>query len=48
LCRKLEPVRADAIDEEAMTAAAEAAEWAEAEPAGDPEAVLEHTYSLGS
>jgi 2-oxoisovalerate dehydrogenase E1 component alpha subunit len=48
LRRKLEAARADAIDEEAMTVAAEAAEWAEAEPEGDPEAVLEHTYSLSS
>lgn len=42
---RLDAARADALDEEAMTVAAEAAEWAEAEPAGDPSTVLEHTYA---
>jgi TPP-dependent pyruvate/acetoin dehydrogenase alpha subunit len=48
LRQKLAAARADAIDEEAMTVAAEAAEWAEAEPEGEPEAVFEHTYSRPS
>jgi 2-oxoisovalerate dehydrogenase E1 component alpha subunit len=48
LRQKLDPARADAIDEEAMTVAAEAAEWAEAQPEGDPEEILEHTYALSS
>lgn len=42
---KLGPALADAIDEEAMTTAADAAEWAEAQPAPDPSGVLEHTYA---
>jgi 2-oxoisovalerate dehydrogenase E1 component alpha subunit len=43
--QKLDAARADAIDEEGMTVAAEAAEWAEAQPEGEPEQVLEHTYA---
>ncbi|HEX6547132.1 MAG TPA: thiamine pyrophosphate-dependent dehydrogenase E1 component subunit alpha [Candidatus Dormibacteraeota bacterium] len=42
---RLEPVRANVLDEEAMTVAAEALEWAEEQPEGDPELVYEHTYS---
>ena len=42
---RLDPVRAEAFDEEAMTAAAEAAEWAEAQPAGDPATLARHTYA---
>jgi 2-oxoisovalerate dehydrogenase E1 component alpha subunit len=42
---RLDPATADALDEEAMTAAAEALEWAEAQPEGDPEAIAEHTYA---
>jgi 2-oxoisovalerate dehydrogenase E1 component alpha subunit len=42
---KLAPARADAIDEEAMTSAAEAAEWAEAQPDLDPATVMQHTYA---
>jgi 2-oxoisovalerate dehydrogenase E1 component subunit alpha len=41
----LDAALADALDEEAMTVAAEAAEWAEAEPQGEPATVLEHTYA---
>jgi len=48
LRQKLDAARADAIDEEALTLAAEAAEWAEAQPEGDPEEILEHTYALSS
>ena len=48
LRQELDAARADAIDEEAMTVAAEAAEWAEAQPEGDPEEILEHTYALTS
>jgi 2-oxoisovalerate dehydrogenase E1 component alpha subunit len=36
---------ADAIDEEAMTTAAEAAEWAEGQPEVDPSTVMQHTYA---
>ena len=42
---QLDPAAADAMDEEAMTVAAEAAAWAEVQPEGDPEDVLEHTYA---
>ena len=45
LRQQLDPARTDAVDEEAMTVAAEAAEWAEGQPEGDPEDVLEHTYA---
>ncbi|MEP7104541.1 MAG: thiamine pyrophosphate-dependent dehydrogenase E1 component subunit alpha [Chloroflexota bacterium] len=45
LRQQLDPARADAVDEEAMTVAAEAAEWAETQPEGEPERVLEHTYA---
>jgi 2-oxoisovalerate dehydrogenase E1 component alpha subunit len=41
---RLEPAIADAIDEEAMTVAAVAAEAAEARPFPDPARVMEHTY----
>ncbi len=44
---RLDAAAADAMDEEAMTAAAEAAAWAEAEPEGDPVSVGEHTYAGG-
>ena len=42
---RIDAAAADAMDEEAMTVAAEAAEWAEAQPEGDPGEVLEHTYA---
>lgn len=42
---RLAPDLADALDEEAMGAAAEAAEWAERQPFGDPEAIGQHTYA---
>jgi 2-oxoisovalerate dehydrogenase E1 component alpha subunit len=35
---------ADALDEEALTAARDAAEWAETQPDGDPAGLLEHVY----
>jgi 2-oxoisovalerate dehydrogenase E1 component alpha subunit len=41
---KLPAARADALDEEAMRTAADAAEWAEAQPDGDPESIALHTY----
>ena len=44
LRRRLEPAVVDAIDEEAMTVAREAAEAAEARPFPDPADVMEHTY----
>lgn len=44
---KLPPEVADALDEEALTAAREAAEWAEAQPDGDPASVLDHVYGQG-
>ncbi|MDQ6691952.1 MAG: thiamine pyrophosphate-dependent enzyme, partial [Candidatus Dormibacteraeota bacterium] len=42
---KVDPVRAEAHDEEAMTVAAQAAEWAEAQPDGDPASIGLHTYA---
>jgi 2-oxoisovalerate dehydrogenase E1 component alpha subunit len=42
---KLDPARTDALDEESMTVATEAAEWAEAQPDGDPEKIALHTYA---
>jgi pyruvate dehydrogenase E1 component alpha subunit len=36
---------ADALDEEALTAAREAADWAQAQADGDPATVLEHVYA---
>ena len=36
---------ADALDEEALTAAREAADWAQAQAEGDPATVLEHVYA---
>jgi 2-oxoisovalerate dehydrogenase E1 component alpha subunit len=42
---KLPAALADAIDEEAMTEAAAAAEWAEAQPDADPSTVMQHTYA---
>jgi 2-oxoisovalerate dehydrogenase E1 component alpha subunit len=42
---KLPAAVADALDEEAMTAAREAAEQAEAAPEGDPATIFEHTYA---
>ncbi len=36
---------ADALDEEALTAAQKAADWAEAQPDGDPAGVMEHVYA---
>jgi TPP-dependent pyruvate/acetoin dehydrogenase alpha subunit len=45
LRQKLPAARADAIDEEAMTIATEAAEWAEAQPDADPSTVMQHTYA---
>ena len=41
---RLDPATADAIDEEAMTVAGEAAEDAEARPFPDPADVMEHIY----
>jgi 2-oxoisovalerate dehydrogenase E1 component alpha subunit len=38
---------ADAIDEESLTQAREAAEWAEAQPDGDPADIATHTYAAG-
>jgi len=42
---KLPAAVADALDEDAVTAAREAAERAEAEPEGDPATIFEHTYA---
>ncbi len=42
---KLPAAVAEALDEEALTDASEAAGWAEAEPQGDPDRLLEHTYA---
>jgi 2-oxoisovalerate dehydrogenase E1 component alpha subunit len=42
---KLPAALADAIDEEAMTAAAEAADWAQAQPDLDPSSVMQHIYA---
>lgn len=42
---KLDPARAEALDEESMTVAAQAAEWAEAQPDGDPASIALHTYA---
>jgi 2-oxoisovalerate dehydrogenase E1 component alpha subunit len=42
---RLPAARADALDEEAMGRAAAAAEWAEAQPFGDPESIRQHTYA---
>jgi len=42
---RIEPTRAEALDEEAMTTAQEAADWAEAQPEGDPETIAQHTYA---
>ena len=42
---RLDPVRADALDEEALGIAADAADWAEAQPPGDPATVMDHTYA---
>jgi 2-oxoisovalerate dehydrogenase E1 component alpha subunit len=42
---RLPAALADAIDEEAMTEAAAAAEWAEAQPDADPSTVMQHTYA---
>jgi 2-oxoisovalerate dehydrogenase E1 component alpha subunit len=42
---RLDPAVADAIDEESMTTAAEAAERAERQPFPDPALVMEHTYA---
>ena len=41
----LDAALADAIDEESQTVAAEAAEWAEAQPDGDVATLLDHTYA---
>jgi 2-oxoisovalerate dehydrogenase E1 component alpha subunit len=41
---KLDPARADALDEDAMTEAEQAAEWAEGQPDGDPGNLAQHTY----
>ncbi|MGH7912764.1 MAG: thiamine pyrophosphate-dependent dehydrogenase E1 component subunit alpha [Candidatus Dormibacteraceae bacterium] len=44
--RQLVPASlADAIDEESLTVAREAAEWAEAQPGGDPADLTTHTYA---
>lgn len=45
LRERIDPARAEALDEEALTAAAEAAEWAAAQPDGDPETIAQHTYA---
>jgi 2-oxoisovalerate dehydrogenase E1 component alpha subunit len=42
---RIDPTVAERLDEEAATAAAEAAEWAEAQPDGDPKRAGEHTYA---
>jgi 2-oxoisovalerate dehydrogenase E1 component alpha subunit len=42
---KLPPAAVDAIDEEAMTLAADAAEWAEGQPDVDPSTVMQHVYA---
>ncbi|HVC99586.1 MAG TPA: thiamine pyrophosphate-dependent dehydrogenase E1 component subunit alpha [Candidatus Dormibacteraeota bacterium] len=42
---RLPAARCDALDEEAMRTAAEAAQWAEAQPYGDPETIRRHTYA---
>lgn len=42
---RLDAALADAIDEECQTVAAEAAEWAEAQPDGDVATLLDHTYA---
>jgi 2-oxoisovalerate dehydrogenase E1 component alpha subunit len=42
---KLDPVLAEALEEEAMSEAAEAAEWAEGQPDGDPGTIARHTYA---
>ncbi len=42
---QLPAARAEALDEEALTLARDAAEWAEAQPAGDPGRVMEHSYA---
>ncbi|MDR0359689.1 MAG: pyruvate dehydrogenase (acetyl-transferring) E1 component subunit alpha, partial [bacterium] len=42
---RLHAALADAIDEESQTVAAEAAEWAEAQPEGDLATLLDHTYA---
>lgn len=42
---RLPDATADAIDEESLTTAREAAEWAEAQPGGDPAELATHTYA---
>lgn len=42
---KLDAARADALDEEAMTLAAEASDWAQAQPGGDPAELALYTYA---
>jgi 2-oxoisovalerate dehydrogenase E1 component alpha subunit len=42
---KLPAARCDALDEEAMRTAADAAEWAESQRDGDPETIGRHTYA---
>jgi 2-oxoisovalerate dehydrogenase E1 component alpha subunit len=42
---KLPAAVGDAIDEEALTQAAEAAEWAEGQPDVDPSTVMQHVYA---
>ena len=42
---KLSAARADALDEEAMRTASDAAEWAEAQPLGDPGSIRQHSYA---
>ena len=42
---KLPAARCDALDEEAMRTASDAAEWAEAQPDGDPGSLATHTYA---
>jgi len=42
---RLPAARCDQLDEEAMRTAADAAEWAEAQPDGDPGTIALHTYA---
>jgi len=41
----VDPAFARRVDDENAAAAQEAAEWAEAQPLGDPATVMEHAYA---
>jgi 2-oxoisovalerate dehydrogenase E1 component alpha subunit len=41
----VDPAFAQRVDDENAAAAQEAAEWAEAQPLGDPATVMEHAYA---